>query len=83
MGSILCGFVTVYIDTQIVLSLSMFIMTISIFFVPICTSLYQLYAVMILNGMFSGFIENASTCFVINAFGKENAGFLQTSKNKI
>ena len=76
-GSTVCGFVLAYFDHQTVILLGLLTMSISIFFVPLCTNLWILYATMMINGLSSGFLVNAGNCFIIHQWGKENSPFMQ------
>lgn len=77
IGSTVCGFILVYFDHQVVIIINMLIMSLSMFFIPLCNQLWQLYAVMIINGFGAGLLVNAGNCFVIHKWGKENSPFMQ------
>jgi len=77
VGSTACGFLLSYLDHQIVLVYSMLAMSLSIIFVPLCSEIWQLYGIMMLNGLSGGFLVNAGNCFVIHKWGKENSPFMQ------
>ncbi|KAJ6643522.1 Sodium-dependent glucose transporter 1 [Pseudolycoriella hygida] len=77
IGSTICGFILGYFDHQIVLIFSMLIMSLSIIFVPLCATLWSLYAVMLFNGLGSGVLVNAGNCWVMHKWGKENSPFMQ------
>lgn len=77
IGSTVCGFILVYFDHQIVLIINMLIMSVSMFFVPFCSQLWQLYTVMLIGGFGAGVLVNAGNCFVIHKWGKENSPFMQ------
>lgn len=66
IGSTICGFILAYFDIQVILIFSMLFMSLSILFVPLCGSLWQLYSVMIVNGFSGGLLVNAGNCFVIH-----------------
>lgn len=77
IGSTVCGFILPHLDHQVVLIVSMLIMSLSMFFIPLCSQLWPLYAIMVVNGFGGGLLVNAGNCFVIHKWGKENSPFMQ------